>query len=671
MVRNSIRTMIVLAALFFLVAADAHAYNVIGGHPRLYFTSSDLPTLRSKCSGPMSEDYGDLKSYCDSHMSDSLPLSSLESEWQLGAFSFVWLMSQNTAYAARAKAIAQSVLNSGNTDSEEWVRGGSLFFDWCYDYLTPSERLAFGQAIASGGESYLSSQNWSYISCFHGHFSRLRNLIYGGLALYGEGIDDAAARELCDTWHEQTYGQNRILCCMDALAGDGSWFQGDYNFNGYLYQSRGFELWATATDENPYESCGNYAGLGTYYLYEMGPRKPGGGMLGSKQGDSHSHSTPATTFRLTLLNVARRYRDGHAQWLAQEIVNQGQGYVNTYDRWRLIVATDLTVTPVPPDDMPDSWYFEGIGTVYMRSGFDLSSSSDDVYAVFRCERYPDHHTHAHQNHIFIARGDDLLAIDSGSYDFSASSHHDNYFSRTIAHNTITVYDPGEDTFGGYANDGGQRRPSHESYPRNCDDLDDPQYDRGRMVEAKDYDGFTYALGDATAAYSADKVSQFTREVVYCKPDVFLILDRVTSTSPSFKKRWLLHSVNQPEVDGSTSVIENGDSKLFVKTLLPAEHDIVTVGGPGHEFDVNGMNYPPPDGATSDSGSWRIEVSPRNDSALDLFLHVLYVADATATVMPEVELILSDDVIGANIDGRVVTLNRLSVGMDSATYDYEP
>ncbi len=667
--RRHLCSVVLVAVVVTALFAQAQAYQVVSGHPRLFFRAGDLSALRSKATGSLLGDYNKMKSYCDEHMGDSLPVSSTELEWQLPAYSFVWLMGQNTNYAARAKAIAQAAVSSGSTGSEGWIRGGSLFFDWCYDYLTPSERQMFGLALASGGSSYLSSENWPNISCFHGTFSRLRTLIYPGLAIYGEGIDDAAARGLCDTYHDNTYGANRVLCCMDELGYDGSWFEGDYNFNGYLYQSEGFELWATATDENPYDVSTNYHNLATYYIYEMGPSKGTSGMLGSKQGDSFRHSAPTLAFRLTMLRIASRYRDGRAQWLAQEIVDQDLGYVNTYDRWKLIVWTDQSVAPTPPTDLPESWYFKGVGTAYMRSGFNLDPTSTDVYAVFRCERFPDMHTHAHQNHLLIGRGSDILAVDSGAYDSSSSSHHDNYFSRTVAHNTITVFDPNEATFGSYSNDGGQRRPSHESYPTQCGDLDLPQFDRGTIVAFEDADNFTYMKGDATAAYSPEKVSQFTREVVYLKPDLFVVLDRVTATSASFKKRWLLHSINEPQVSGNTTVVQQGDSKLFIKTLLPTPFEIVKVGGSGHQFEVNGVNYPPSGDVPSDAGAWRIEVSPSTSSAENLFLHVLYVAGASVTSMPDVSLVESDEVVGAEIDGHVVLFSRSGIAVDSTTYEY--
>jgi hypothetical protein len=667
---NTLRTALVVVLLVF-AASQVQAYEVVSGHPRLYFRSGDLPTLRARCEGVYASDYNAMKSYCSSHMSDSLPPTAYYGEWYLAAYSFVYLMSNDTTYAARAKAIAQSMLNAGMGSSTEWCRGGALFFDWCYDYLTPAERQSFGQALASGGASYHGSESWSTISCYHGLFSRITTLIHPGLALYGEGIADQTAAELCDTFRENTYGANRVLCCFDELAPDGSWYEGDYNYSVLLSMSRGFQIWGVATDDDPFEDSENFHNLSTYYLYETGAEATIEGvpaLVGSRQGDSHHHTSGTQSFRLSLLAAAKAYNDGRAQWLAQEIVDEGHGYVNTFERWRIIVAADPNVTPVPPNDMPDSWFFEGVGTVYMRSGWDLSPQSTDTYAVFRCERFPDGHTHAHQNHLLIARGGDLLAVDTGAYDYSASSHHDNYFSRTIAHNTITVYDPNETTFGGYANDGGQRKPDVGDLPLHCGDATSQDRYRGHMVAFEDAETFTYAKGDATAAYASSKLSLFTREVVYLKPDVFVVLDRVNATSASYTKRWLLHSLNQPQVTGDTVVIQEGDSKLFVKTLLPDPHQTVTVGGSGHQFDVNGVNYAP-SSSVEDAGAWRIEVSPQVNANDHLFLHVLYVGDASESAMPTCTLIDSDEIIGAEIDGHVVLFSRGGIAVDSATYEY--
>ncbi len=666
---------VLVTAILLLASVTAQAYQVTSLHPRLYFTSSEVSTLRSKCSGVLSSDYGAMKSWCDSHLNDSLPLASPDFyETYLAAYSFTYLMSQDTKYASRAKAIASYVISSGQTNIEQFSRGGAYFFDWCYGYLTPSERQTFGAAVVQSGLYHLNGNNWDDMINYHSKPRLLRTLSASGLAVYGEGINDAGARELCDTAYEHTFGGNHTLCAIDEVGADGSYFEGDYTHTVLTTKYREHcEMWASATDADPFAVSGNFQNMSTYYLYEVFAKNgPGAGasMSGSRQGDSHSHTAPAATVRIAMYAMAKRYRDGTAQWLAKQIDTQGLGYILSYDLWKLIVEYDPTVSAQAPTNMPLSWHFQTMGTVYMRSGWDYSEGSTDVYAVFRCEKYPAGHTHAHQNHILIARGNDLLAMDSGSYDTSVSSHSFNYFERTIAHNTVTVYDPSESTFGSYSNDGGQIPPSVFVHGIRCGDASIPSRDRGIITAYEDSENFTYAKGDATKAYASYKLDSFTREVVWVKPDIFVILDRVDATSSSYQKTWLLHSINEPQISGDVTVIQEGGSKLFVKTLMPSPFQITKVGGPGHEFDVRGVNYVPGGTVEAEFGSWRIEVKPTTSAQEHLFLHVMYAASSSVGSMPDVDLIDTDDVIGAQVGGHIVVFSKTGQSIGSVTYEYE-
>ena len=94
-----------------------------------------------------------------------------------------------------------------------------------------------------------------------------------------------------------------------------------------------------------------------------------------------------------------------------------------------------------------------------------------------------------------------------------------------------------------------------------------------------------------------------------------------------------------------------------------------VGGPGHEFDVNGTNYPPSQSWTRDMGAWRVEVSPSVAAQEDLFLHVLYVTASSTSSMPAVSLVEADEMIGVEVEGNVVLFNRSADAFDSVTYEY--
>ena len=662
-------TLLVLAAF----ASASSAYQVATGHPRLFFLASELPALRAKCTGPLASDYNDLKSYCDSNMSESLPLGSIDFyEDELAAYSFAYLMSQNTAYAARAKQIATFAMGQGYAGQTPYTNGMSLFYDWCYAYLTAAERQTFGAAVAASGNAYLASENWIAMNNYHSKASRLADFAYAGIAIYGDGVNNAAAVTFCNMFHDHTFGAQNTIACIDEIASDGSYFEGDYNMIvlGESFRE-GCWLWATATNEDAFDLSGNLANMIDYYLYDVFAKNgPGSGasMSASKQGDSKSHTIGSAAVRVVMQSLARKYQDGRGKWLASQIVSAGLGYVNRPDRWKLIVYTDTALATQTPPSPPPSRRFRDMGTVYMRSGWNLAEGSADIYAVFRCEQMNAGHTNAHQNHFLIARGNDLLAIDSGVYDGGISSHHRNYFERTIAHNTVTVYNPGETTFGSLANDGGQIPPSDE-LPVRFGDASGTDYYRGEIVGYRDTDEFTYMKGDATAAYSPSKVQLFTREMVYLKPDIFVVLDRVRATSAGYKKRWLLHSVNEPTITGDTVMVQEGGSRLFVKSLLPSPRTIAKVGGAGHQFDVNGTNYPPSQTATPDMGAWRIEVSPSVNADEHMFLHVLYACGSGVTTMPEARLVEGEEMVGVEVAGHVVMFSRTGAIVDSETYQY--
>ena len=665
-------TAFVLIAIVTLGAAVPSAgYEVVSGHPRLYVTSADVAALRAKCQGPMAADYAISKNWADDHMNDSLPLiGALEYQHYLATYSFNYLITGNVAYAARAKVIAQSAMGQGLQGQGMYNTGLSLFFDWCYDYLTSAERQTFGWELGESGLAAAAGVNWVETNNYHSKVSRLIGLIYPGLPLYGEGIHDTAATTLCDLYQEHTFGPDYVIACLDEIAGDGSYYEGGYTLSvvGESFV-QGCLLWKVATGENAFAQCGNLQNMADYLIYDVFAKNGPGGvalMGGSKQGDTGSHTWGAASLRQVLHSLATVYDDPVAEWLGLEIDRLGLGYINRNERWKLLVLRDPSVGEQSPVGMPDTRFFHDMSTVYMRSGWDYSENSDDVYAVFRCEAMNAGHTHAHQNHILLARGNDLLAIDSGDYDASTSSHHFNYFSRTVAHNTVTVYDPSETTFEPYSNDGGQIMP--KGLPTRFGDASTPEFYRGEIESFKDTETFTYMKGDATAAYSPSKVDLFTREIVYLKPDVFVILDRVKASSASFTKRWLLHSINQPVISGNTATITRGVSKLVVTSVLPANAGITRVGGAGHEFDVNGTNYPPAGGWVEDMGGWRLEITPGTSAAEHLFLTVLCVAGASEAT-PDVSLVEGDEMVGVQVDGQVVLFSATGAAVEEASYEY--
>ncbi len=228
-------------------------------------------------------------------MNESLPLGSIDFyEDELAAYSFAYLMSQNTSYAARAKQIATYAMGQGYDGQTPYTNGMALFYDWCYGYLTAAERQTFGAAVSASGKAYLASENWTAMNNYHSKASRLAPFAYTGIALYGDGVDNAAAVSFCNMFHEHTFGAQHAIACVDEIASDGSYFEGDYNMLvlGEPFRE-GCWLWATATDEDAFDVSGNLQNMIDYYLYETFAKNgPGSSasMSASKQGDSKTHT---------------------------------------------------------------------------------------------------------------------------------------------------------------------------------------------------------------------------------------------------------------------------------------------------------------------------------------------------------------------------------------------
>jgi heparin/heparan-sulfate lyase len=154
-----------------------------------------------------------------------------------------------------------------------------------------------------------------------------------------------------------------------------------------------------------------------------------------------------------------------------------------------------------------------------------------------------------------------------------------------------------------------------------------------------------------------------------RPCSLIVFDRVTSTSPSFKKTWLLHCIQEPQIGGTTSVVvrngrhyrQNGryGGKLIVESLLPEGAAVTKVGGPGREFWIESAqrNYLTTKGGAAEPGAWRIEVSPSAPNRSDLFLHVMTVMDEEMSLEASSRLISSRGAVGVSLADVIVLFSR--------------
>lgn len=158
------------------------------------------------------------------------------------------------------------------------------------------------------------------------------------------------------------------------------------------------------------------------------------------------------------------------------------------------------------------------------------------------------------------------------------------------------------------------------------------------------------------------------------PAALIVFDRVVSANAAFRKCWLLHSLEEPQLSGPTAVVDcaehGGRGRLVLTALLPRPEDLSLskVGGPGKEFwvfDTNYANDVEParrERSSMETGAWRIEISPVRPAAEDLFLNVMQVTDRLAPTMLPVGGIEAGPMVGCRVEkpaggGWVVLFRR--------------
>ena len=595
-------------------------------------TPNEIEALRAKCQGPGKEMFDAMKGRADGMINSKDGLDN-QGTMYLPTYAAMYLITGQTRYADKAKQWL-ALLDEQTIENPwlclEYIPTAAIAYDWIHPTLSPEEKERFADGMIR--QVTRIKKLWRH-SDYNNHFLlEHTSQLHVGLTLaHEEHHQDVWRAYLAEgeTWLKQ-----HVIPAMNEMAGDDG---GDAE--GFSYANWGVErplalhllAWRSATGENLFDRC---TFLRQASLWNVYGRKPDGRMCRSEDcGSSHRWSQGT---KGTFAICAAAYRDPLAQWAHDQIEFKYPQVV-----WKHLIAWDPAVPAKSPAGLPLARLFGPLGHVHTRAAWDDPGAT---WAMFQCGSIFAGHQHTDNNSFAIFhRGS--LALDSGVNEYS--SHRANYYSRSIAHNTVLVYDEDE-TFpaavwsgqgSGGSNDGGQRRveyPSRVTAP----EAEKALRNVGRITAFANQTEFCYAVGDASKSYSPKKLKHFTRQFVHLRPDTFVVFDRVVATSPSYPKTWLLHSVNQPTFPegGPTFRVENGGGRLDVWTLLPEKTQANAVGGPGKEYWVDGQNYPPDDSRDPESGGWRVEVKPSRASAEDFFLHVLIASDSRVSKpAPLVEL----------------------------------
>jgi hypothetical protein len=669
------KTLLILTLLLSLtLAQSASAYTVEANHPRLYVTEITDNTLVAKCKSAMSTNYTAHKSWVDTHLiDDSYPLGFSEGYplymKDIALCHLVEGPADTTYYHEMKDMLAYCFAQANWEQSRYYLEALAIFYDWANpELVTGGLDDNYGDSLGvalTWHTANFAGGNWSGMNNAHSKLSRMRELASAGIALAGDGHNDAAATAACDTFYNNSFGGAHAIAMIDSIARDGGYFQGDYNELTLKPFMEALYVFDTGTtDVAVFDSTSCLEGWGDYIVWDT-PCRSGlpleaYGFGGGKQSYSCRHAGGRAVSRQLINMLASTYQDANSMWLEDQYASHASA-INSNEHWGYIVEHDTLLAGVSP--VTAGWPIAkqwDVGTVHMRSGWDLSTASEDVWCVYRHEQYPFGHAHADVGHFTIMRGQDILLPDTGLRTGSGT-HVDEYYTQTIAHNCLTIKDFAETFAAATENTGGQdRRALHPvTVGAYTDSMASAVQGRGSITDFSVVgDTLVYVRSDMTDAYWSSKVDTVRREFVWLKPkNTFLVFDTVKLDSTGYLQKQLFHMIPNPTTLSGAARWTEGDGTVKLTALFgTGDVTITEVGGTGHHFDCNGTNYGTEE-VEYDEGDYRLELSPGRSADHRWMLTAIQVTASADTSYSTLALVTTGDYIGAVVDGDTVLFHK--------------
>ena len=530
----------------------------------------------------------------------------------------------------------------------------ALVYDLCYSCWTDEERVKFHDYMNKTVDANVDSETHVFHNAWYGY----KNWGYG-LAGYASYYENPRAPAILKTLEDDYL--RRAAPALE-LAGAGGGFAEGYYIHYWLYEwlffcevarrCEGVDYYAAAPQFYSQRAVASmfemYPGIGEYGTRRPIPMGDGGGRQFGGDRDK------CLAARRILVNYFREDPAHQAVHAFNELTpRSGVGdYAYKDFLWR-----DPTVPAAELKSFRLSHYSPGPGYVYARSSWD----DDATYLFFKCGDRFTAHQHLDVGHFLIFKHSEL-AGDGGHYDDFGSRHDVNYHLRTIAHSTLLVLDPDEKWPGIRAgqvvgNDGGQTH-AWRHHNGAFSDVEDwkQHYESAHIAEMLAYEdrgSYVYLAGDATRAYAPRKLDYFTRQIVYLRPDTFVVFDRVRTKEPEFQKTWQLQALNVPTGQVPQLAITSGEGRLFLQIVLPARPN-VRLASDAALYDYGGQAFPPARN-TGPAPACRIAVSLAEPAEVDYFLSVLTAADAHTDSVAQATL-------REQADEFVLTVGRTEVGL---------
>ena len=312
---------------------------------------------------------------------------------------------------------------------------------------------------------------------------------------------------------------------------DGGWNEGTSYWSSY--QNR-FTWWADVMREamgiNAFDKP-FYSQAGYYAMYLMPPGKVGGGFGDLTASRKAERNVPLVS------TFAAQAQNGHWQWYVEQLggPDPADGYIG------FIRGGLPKVQSTPPDDLPNSRLFAGTGQAYLNTS--LTDAANSVQVVFKSSPFgtQSHGYEANNSFLLWAYGKRLL-IRSGYRDSYGSKHHKEWMWSTRSVNNTTVNGKSQ----------GKRTAKAQ----------------GEIIAFKTTPAMDIVVGEAAGAYEPP-LERFTRAIIFVKPELVVVYDRLEAKEPSTYEYWL-HAINKIDVKGQHQIqVRNDDVVCDIDFLTPS------------------------------------------------------------------------------------------------------
>jgi hypothetical protein len=548
------------AAALPLPARDELIARIPKNHPRLFMRPENLDRLRESARGKMKAEYNALVKECERLL--SRPPATKEpatypegivrgsDAWRniwwgnrtytiralnaAATLAFTRLLGGQEKYGLEAKRILLECAkwnpkgSTGYRYNDEAGMPYNYYFSRTYsfvnDLLSEEEKELCRRVMkVRGDEMYEHLCPRHFWRPYGSHANRAWHFLGEvGIAFLGEveGAEDWI-------WFAMNVFFNTYPVWCDD---DGGWHEGSSYWSSY--QAR-FTWWADVMREamgiDAYDKP-FYSKAGYYAMYLLPPGKVGGGF-----GDLTARRSARSNVPL-VSGFAAQAQNGHWQWYVEQLggPTKAGGYIG-FIRGQL-----PNVQAMPPDDLPTSRLFAGTGQAYLNTN--LTDAKNSVQVVFKSSPFgtQSHGYEANNSFLLWAYGKRLL-IRSGYRDSYGSEHHKKWMWSTRSVNNITV------------NGQGQGRRTARA--------------QGEIVAFKTTPEIDIVVGEAGQAYETP-LERFTRAIIFVKPELVIVYDRLEARQPSTYEYWL-HAVNKFDIGkGSGVTVRNGDVACDIKFYSP-------------------------------------------------------------------------------------------------------